>query len=114
MRRILLAWELGAGTGHISSLARIGARLMARGFHCSAAVKDVGAAAPLAKIGIDVLQAPLWKAPRSSATLGDGLGDAGLADPQRLRAMLAAWQRIIEQTAPDLVIADYAPGVGLA
>ena len=114
MRSVLLAWELGSGFGHVFSLRRIAARLVARGFRCVAAVRDIGAAAPLAEAGIEVIQAPLWKASRSSATLGDLLGDAGLADLEVLRTLLDGWRRIIDQTRPSLVIADYAPAAGLA
>jgi hypothetical protein len=114
MRSVLLAWELGAGFGHALALRQIAVRLMQRGFRCIAAVKDIGAAAPLSEAGIEVLQAPLWKAAQSSATLGDALGDAGLADAQSLRQLIEAWRHIIDKTAPDVVVADYAPGACLA
>lgn len=114
MRTILLAWEFGTGFGHVLTLRRIAARLMAQGFRCVAAVKDVGTAAALAEAGVEVLQAPPWKIPRSSATLGDTLGDVGFEDAQELRPRLEAWCRIISRTAPALVIADYAPGACLA
>ena len=102
MRSILLAWELGSGYGHVFSLGRIAARLLARGFRCVAAVKDIGAAAPLAAAGIEVFQAPLWRTGGSSATLGDLLGDAGLADLEVLRALLDGWRRIIDQLGRHL------------
>jgi hypothetical protein len=114
MRSVLLAWELGSGFGHVSALRRMAERLAPRGFRCFTAVKNVGAAAALADAGIQVLQAPVWKIAQSSATLGDSLGDAGLADAQALRMLLEAWRRIIDQTVPELIIADYAPGACLA
>ena len=113
MQTVLLAWELGAGFGHVASLRRVAARLSAHGLRCVAAVKDVASAAALAEDGITVLQAPAWKWGKSSATLGDWLGDAGLADPEKLRELLEAWRRIIDATRPDLVVADYAPAVSL-
>ncbi len=114
MRRVLLAWEFGAGFGHALTLRRIAERLMARGFHCVAAVKDLSTASILKGAGIEVLQAPSWKVARSSATLGDALGDAGFADAEFLRQQLQTWIRIVDQTAPALVIADFAPGASLA
>jgi hypothetical protein len=114
MRSVLLAWEFGAGFGHILTLRRIAARLTVRGFRCVAAVKDVSRASALADAGVEVLQAPAWKVPHSSATLGDTLGDAGFADPQELRPRIEAWRRILSHAAPALVIADYAPGACLA
>jgi hypothetical protein len=114
MRRVLLAWEFGAGFGHALMLRRIAERLMARGFQCVAAVKDLSTASILKDAGIEVLQAPSWKVARSSATLGDALGDAGFADAEFLRQQLQAWIHIVDQTAPALVIADFAPGASLA
>ncbi|HET7681854.1 MAG TPA: glycosyl transferase [Xanthobacteraceae bacterium] len=113
MQTVLLAWELGAGFGHIATLRQVAARLSAHGMRCVAAVKDVGGAAELARDGIALLQAPVWKPARSSATLGDRIGDAGLADPQALRQLLAAWCRIIDEIKPDLVVCDYAPAASL-
>jgi hypothetical protein len=114
MRSILLAWEFGAGFGHVLTLRRIAERFAALGFRCVAAVKNLEAGAVLADAGVELLQAPLWKIPQSSATLGDTLGDAGFADAQLLRRQLEAWRRIIEEVAPELVVADYAPGASLA
>ncbi len=113
MKTILLAWELGAGFGHLVNLRRVALRLAAHGFRCIAAVQDVDKAAFLTNDGIAVMQAPAWRPAKSSATLGDRLGDAGLADPQALRQLLEAWRGIIDVTKPDLVISDYAPGANL-
>src|SRR5262249_51401106 len=113
MKTVLLAWELGAGFGHVVSLRNIAASLRPQGFRCVAAVQDVGSAAAIARDGIEVLQAPAWGPAKSSATLGDRLGDSGLADPQALQQLLTAWQRIFDETKPDLVIADYAPAASL-
>lgn len=114
MRTILLAWEFGGGFGHVVILRQIAARLKAHGFRFVAAVKNLGAAAALAEDGIELLQAPLWKEPQSSATLGDMLGDFGFADPQALRPRMEAWCTIIDRHKPALVFTDYAPGANLA
>lgn len=114
MRSILLAWELGAGLGHVTALHRVAAKFRARGFRCIAAVKDIGAAAVLSDAGVELVQAPRWKTPQSCATLGDTLGDMGLADAEELRQRIETWRRIIDQTAPALVIADFAPGASFA
>lgn len=114
MRRILLAWELGGGFGHVAILRRIAARLKAHGFRFVAAVKDLGTAAALADDGIELVQAPRWKASQSSATMGDMLADVGFGDPQVMRPRIEAWSGIIDQYKPALVISDYAPGANLA
>jgi len=113
MRRILLAWELGGGFGHVAILRRIAARLKAHGFRFVAAVKDLGTAAALADDGIELVQAPRWKASQSSATMGDTLADVGFGDPQVMRPRLEAWRAIIDRYRPALVISDYAPGANL-
>jgi hypothetical protein len=113
MQTVVLAWELGGGFGHVENLRWLAARLSAQGMRCIAAVKNVDRAAALAKDGVAVLQAPAWKRAKSSVTLGDWLGDAGLGDPQALRRLLEAWLRIIDEIKPDLVVCDYAPAASL-
>jgi len=85
-------------------LRRIAARLKTHGFSFVAAVKDLGTAAALAHDGIELVQAPLWNAPQSSATLGDTLADVGFGDPQVLRPRIEVWSGIIDQYKPTLVI----------
>jgi UDP:flavonoid glycosyltransferase YjiC (YdhE family) len=120
MRTILLAWELGAGFGHITTLRRLAARLAPRGFRIVAAVHNIMSASALAAEGVEIFQAPVWPgtfrrgAAASSVTLGDMLGDLGLAEEQTLRLLIGAWDRLIAAIAPDLVIADYAPAASLA
>lgn len=123
MRTILLAWELGAGLGHVTALRRLAVRLAPRGFRLVAAVNNVMSASALAAEGVEILQAPVWPgifpngaqtAIRSSVTLGDTLGGLGLADEQTLRTLIGAWDRLLTVIAPDMVIADYAPAVSLA
>src|SRR5205085_11675262 len=105
MRTALLAWELGGGFGHIASLRRVALYLQASGFRCVAVVKNVSSAEALRTAGVDVLQAPVWpillgrdqyRNAQSSVTLGDTLGDAGLADVSALRALVAAWRALID------------------
>ena len=95
-------------------MRRIAARLKTHGFSFVAAVKDLGTAAALAHDGIELVQAPLWNAPQSSATLGDTLADVGFGDPQVLRPRIEVWSGIIDQYKPTLVISDYSLGANLA
>src|SRR5690349_11916041 len=109
MRTVLLAWELGGGFGHTTALLHVARRLTASGFRCVAAVKNIVSAAALRSAGVEVLQAPAWpifferdqhKDAQSSVTLGDTLGDGGLADPVALRALVAAWRALIALIKP--------------
>lgn len=122
MKAVLFAWELGGGFGHIAAMRRYAARLAAHGVRMVAAVRNPGMARVLADLGVDVLQPPPWPeasftrtqyAATSSATLGDSLASAGLADAEALNELLAQWSKIFQSVKPDLVVADYAPAAAL-
>ena len=62
MARVLLAWELGAGTEHLAHLVPLALRMRARGHEPVFAVSDVTRAeATLGAHGLPYLQAPLWQ-----------------------------------------------------
>ena len=122
MKTVLFAWELGGGFGHIAGMRRYAARLAAHGVRMVAAVRNPGMARVLADLGVEVVQAPRWPeasftrkqyAVTSSATLGDSLASAGLADAEALNDVLAKWIEIFKSTKPDLIVADYAPAAAL-
>lgn len=121
-RRVLLAWEQGAGFGHTIQLARLGQRLMAAGAEVVGVVRYLRNAGPMADVGIRLIEAPAWPdpAPRpqdavpASATLTDSLARTGLRDPDSVRPVLRAWRVILNAERPDLVVCDYAPLAGLA
>lgn len=116
-KRILLAWEQGAGFGHTTQLAFLARRLMAAGAQVAAAVRYRENARPLTEAGVRIVDAPAWRppAPRphdhlpASATLTDTLARAGLRDAGSVRAALAAWRDILDAERPDLLVCDYAP-----
>jgi hypothetical protein len=116
--RILLGWELGAGTGHAVKLKEIGRILADRGHDPVYAVQHVAAFA-----GESVWQAPLWPAQLTTlakpasitpATMGDILVALGLAEPGLLAALIGAWDRILAAVRPDAVAAEFAPSLMLA
>src|SRR4051812_20799870 len=113
MHTVLLAWEIGGGFGHVANLRQIAAPLIAQGLRCIAAVKDMESAQPLREDGISVRQAPPWKPARSSVSMADWLGDAGLADAATLQKVLLGWTALFDEIKPELVIGDYAPGAGM-
>ena len=122
MATVLFAWELGNGLGHVMRLKRLAGRLAPHGLGIVAAVKNLAAAHFLAGDGITLIQSPIWpvvfrdnyKFEQSSATFGDMLAGFGLADPQLLPTLLAAWDRLFAFVRPDIVVADYAPAAMLA
>jgi UDP:flavonoid glycosyltransferase YjiC (YdhE family) len=123
-RTLLLAWELGGGSGHVSALTKVVEHFPAGRFEFVAALKDVSAGAPLAAMGVEVLQAPIWPGslrassvplePASSSSMGDMLAGIGLAHGSVLTPIMTAWLGLITRIKPDLVIGDFAPGASLA
>jgi hypothetical protein len=118
VKTVLLAWELGGGIGHVMLLARLAARLQRSNLRLVAVIKTPEAAAVLAARGIEIIAAPRWPsasispekiAQTSSATMGDILATAGLADAQGVRQLLSAWDQIFLRLKPDLVVANLAP-----
>lgn len=119
MARILLGWELGAGTGHAVKLAALAKTLQARGFDPVAVIHDVRGAPP----SLETWQAPLWSAQLSAfarhatvnpQTMGDILAVMGLDDADGMRAMLAAWDHILMAIKPAAVVAEFAPALMMA
>lgn len=119
MARILIGWELGANTGHTVKLAGIARELIARGHEPIVAAQQIGAVPP----GLAVWQAPLWPVQLATlarvgdvapATMGDILAILGLGDVAAMRAMIAAWDGLLRAIDPDVVVAEFAPGLMLA
>lgn len=116
-KRVLLAWEQGAGFGHTTQLARLARRLMEAGAEVAAAVRYPELARPLVEAGVRLVQAPPWPAPAprpedqvpASVTLTDTLARAGLRDPDSVRVVLRSWREILRAERPDLIVCDYAP-----
>lgn len=120
MARILLGWELGAGTGHALRLIEIGRILAERGHEPVYAVQNIAA---FAGLGAPVWQAPLWPgqlamlakpAAVAPATMGDILAAQGLAEPGAFAALIGAWDAILAAVRPDAVAAEFAPALMLA
>ncbi|MEI6419453.1 MAG: hypothetical protein WCO82_10320 [Sphingomonadales bacterium] len=116
--RVLMAWELGLGLGHLASLMPTAQALVAQGHECSIAARDVTSVAALpAHPFRRVLAAPLWLKSRVvSATYGHGqvIADAGFADDDGLAGLVASWLDLFALTRADGVVAEHAPAALLA
>lgn len=120
MSRILLAWELGTGFGHLGPFLALLPRLLERGHTVHVAAREIaGAARALGGLPVALHQAPLCL-----NTYG-GLQDPplnyaeilmryGYLEPAMLGAMLAAWRSLIRTTGTEVLIADHAPTALLA
>jgi hypothetical protein len=122
-KRVLLCWEFGQGTTHARILKAMGDRLSAQGCAVTYAlcVPSLGEEAGIAKA--DIRQGPGWPlktAPGygahtlTSASYGDIFAQMFLDVEGELDERLRQWRKILDQERPDLVIADYAPGLSLA
>ena len=120
MSRILLAWELGAGSGHLAALRPVVAVLLARGHQVTLAAQNLRTAARVFE-GMDF---PVLPAPRTHEIYG-GLEDPplnfseilmryGYIDAPMLAALVRAWRTLIELTAAEVLIVDHAPTALLA
>lgn len=115
MSRILLAWELGAGFGHLGPFLMIANRLLERGHELHIAAREVASAVIAVRdLPIAVYQAPLClnvygglqEPPLNYAEI---LMRYGYLDRGMLRGLIAGWRSLMRVTNADVVIADHAP-----
>jgi len=120
--RILLAWEGGAGRGHIVTLKTI-AEALGDGFVYDAALCRMDYAAeiaplcelafPSAWLGFDATRRQAAGNP-NTATWAEFLGDLGFADSGRLIAQIEWWLATIEARQSSLMVGDFSPIAMLA
>lgn len=120
MSTILLAWELGAGMGHLTTLRPIGHALALRGHRVVAAVRDLTRVRGIfAGTDISYIPAPVYprkgkgpvEDPLSFAHL---LANIGFTHQNALETILSAWGTLIECVRPDMVVAEHSPTALLA
>lgn len=120
MARILIGWELGANRGHVVRIAETAERLRAEGHEVAFALQQVDSLGLSRAVGIPIFQAPVW--PRlllsaavaqqgNASTMIDVLCRLGLDKPGTLAAIMSAWDSILSLWKPDIVVADFAPGL---
>ncbi len=120
MSRILLAWELGAGLGHLGPFFDFVPQLLERGHELHIAAREiVGACRVMGDLPVAVHQAPLCLNTYSGLqepplNYAEILMRYGYLDAAMLRAMLAAWDSLLRATQAELVIADHVPTALLA
>lgn len=118
MAKILCAWELGGGLGHVSKLKPIAERLRARGHQVIFAVREIATGTMLRRSGFATLQAPRFAgrvvASTQPATYAEMLMMTGFASEARLAPVVGAWLDLYRIVQPDLVLANHAPAALLA
>lgn len=120
MSRILLAWELGTGFGHLGPFLGFAPKLLEHGHELHIAAREISSAVKaVGDLPITVHQAPLClntygglqEPPLNYAEI---LMRYGYLEPAMLHGMLAVWRSLMRITRADLVIADHAPTALLA
>ncbi len=122
MANVLLAWELGSGFGHVNRLLPIARELAGAGHRPIFVVKDlVEPAKLLSRESFPVLQAPLWhrssaneSVPFRATSYADILANLGFSNASHLLPLVEAWQRLIELTEAELIVAEHCPTVFVA
>jgi UDP:flavonoid glycosyltransferase YjiC (YdhE family) len=114
----LLAWELGAGMGHMANLRTVGLGLHARGHRVVAAAREPALAAPFFA-GIPFVAAPATHQPPAvpvtgSSTFADLLHNNGCATDDELWSLVAAWRHLFDLVRPDVVVMEFSPVALLA
>jgi UDP:flavonoid glycosyltransferase YjiC (YdhE family) len=116
MARITIAWEIGAGRGHIGPLLPIAATLSARGHVVRVFLRETEGASGLAEAkDVEILPAPRWTgqvvAP-AGRNVGEVLLNFGFHAAQALEQLVDAWRERLHGT--DLLISNVAPAAVIA
>ena len=114
MRRIVFAWELGGGLGHIQYDLPLAKKLQERGHEVICIMKHViDAEKVFGQHGIKVLQAPVWqvqiKKLDNTFSYAETLFNQGYLIKGALLSMTKAWRGLFDIINPDLLIVDHAP-----
>lgn len=119
MSRVLCAWELGGGYGHIAALSPVARAFRARGHEVALALKDLFYAERiLGQTGLDYLQAPVWQHPPHDlpdpVSYAEMLFHVGYLDASILTGLVKAWRNLYRMLRPELLLVDHAPTALLA
>jgi UDP:flavonoid glycosyltransferase YjiC (YdhE family) len=109
-KRVLLAAEFLRGGATLTRLLPLATALAARGHDVALAVP---AEVTTAATGFPVLDAPRWTvAPPPgfvAVSYADVLMHGGYAAPDALRGLMNGWRDVLDRSAADFLIADFAP-----
>jgi UDP:flavonoid glycosyltransferase YjiC (YdhE family) len=116
MSGIVFAWELGAHTGHVTTLLPVAHAMRARGHDVRFLLRELKSGADLAGAR-DILRAaaPIWVGPaqyENPLNFGQILHNFGYQYPQSVRQLIDAWRERL--AGADAVVANVAPAAHLA
>jgi len=118
-KKILLAWELGGGLGHVSRLVMLARHFIEQNCEVMLVVRHLShVPSVLQDIQCLTLQAPISLATpqprRESISFADILWECGYFSSKELFGLVAGWQSIFDLVHPDFLLADFAPTALLA
>ena len=120
MAKILVAWELGGGFGHVGRQKPIVERLVARGHHVTAALKYPEMGESFYQCDdVTYLQAPYQKAMTEQAivppsTFAHVLHNVCFSNYETAASRFASWRAIMREVSPDVIFFDHSPTALLA
>lgn len=122
MAKVLLAWCLGSGLGHIRKLVPLAQRLTQDGHECVVAAHSFETIYPIIRPaveqGLSFIAAPIPQSLRTKrpgySTFADVLWTCGFSAPDRLAGEVSAWDGILDVVQPDLAVIESAPVLNLA
>jgi UDP:flavonoid glycosyltransferase YjiC (YdhE family) len=119
MKTVLIAWELGAGLGHVMRVAALARRCVEQGARVAVALGDLADAHLAAwPEGVRILQAPKLSRPlkgfAGQANYAELIYSCGYHDRALVLSLVRAWRDLFELVCPDVVATDYAPTAQLA
>jgi UDP:flavonoid glycosyltransferase YjiC (YdhE family) len=113
-KRILIAWEIGSGMGHVRLLQTLSRALETDGHEVTLAVKDLSQF----EEGVLTVQAPELRAPERvfpySLNYADNLYRNGFWHTSSLIQAIGEWLELFERHQPDLLLCEFAPVAMLA
>ena len=114
--RILLAWELGGGLGHVTKFMVLAERLQAQGYELWAACQNLAdAEITLGRLGVRLVPAPVWNGGPGNVpepiNFAGILARKGWLDADGLAGMARGWRNLVDAIAPRLIVANHAPGM---
>ena len=123
--RILFAWELGAGFGHLTMILPVARILAERGAEIYLCLKSPEGAESLSgDPRFNLLQAPYHAERRvergaagdnpKTASFSQSLGVIGYREADTLVGLIEGWRSIFARVKPDVLAAEYSPTALLA
>lgn len=115
MAKVLLAWELGTGFGHLVGLRALARELRAQGHQCVFAARMLGNAHEFLEPELGpVFQAPVRlggsrRPVKTQVSFASLLHNTGFDDPVETAGRIDGWRNLIRATGATFVFAEHSP-----